>query len=842
MPRLIIQYDQTGAAGKRIVHFKDGITPTEMLMQEIPGGLDPNANKLFINLKEASLPSEQLFEPLFNNDTVVIIKEVKGIDPITAIYIAVAAVVAAGAAILLAPGIPGNVGSQKQSPNNTLQGQTNVARPYQAYPLIFGSPRSYPDLTGEAVNEYVDQTKIVTQLMNIGIGLFEIDTISAGETPLVNFTGSSSEIFEPVNKNVVVAEVVNGFESNEINGQALPGTNEGEDGDEYNMVENTVTPHTFVGSVFTIHVDQDSESDDLKTDFDAAVGPFNLFTEYRRGVQPSGSVLSNGVGTIGSMTLIADVGGDYYTIVLNSFSGPKADAGVATEYFGPFDAVEKIGLIIGPINTAVECDELWANIVFKRGLKGTASFTLDTIQLDGLNGSPIGGTEESFMFSLENDDSQVEAFFTEKNVLANGRGFYQFTLTRTDESKLDPSEPDAASIEEITCITRDNNVSFGNVTLVRVSVPATLNATSLKENQINIELTSKLITFENGQVITTPEPSRKFADALLHMYVDFYGLDSSTLDLVELYALQDKIDDIDTRLATFDFTFDDIDVTLDERMDSILNVSRCFKWLDGDVYRFARNDAREFESTIITRKDISFEDDREYSMNYNPQMLNNFDSVNLQFVDTSINKKAYIKRKIDSNGDIVDGLGLNPKKINLAGCQESFNAINRAELEIRSLIFNRYTLQDTMLPVGMLLDKGDMVLYSEQYNVGGNIFDGEIIAINGSIATTSESIVFEENLAYQIHYMLNDGSTVGPFDITEVEDQPFQFESSDLQDVFLRDSVLGFLIQTGSRYIISTFENLQLSRWTVIEKSANNKNVDVTMVNYDDRVYEFDNV
>ena len=283
-------------------------------------------------------------------------------------------------------------------------------------------------------------------------------------------------------------------------------------------------------------------------------------------------------------------------------------------------------------------------------------------------------------------------------------------------------------------------------------------------------------------------------------------------------------------------------------MDAILQVMRCYKWLDGDVYRFSRDEARDFEATLITRRDLAGDQDRDYSLTYNPQLLEAFNGVKVQYVDTKTNKKAYIFRTYDplspdpNNPLIIEGAGSNPRTMELAGCQEEFNAINRAELEIRKLIYQRYTLTDTMLSSAMLLDKGDMVLYADQYNVNSNLFDGEIISIVGDVATTSEHIDFANGVSYQVHYTLSDGSQIGPFPISEVAGQPFKFQCSSLTQAYVKDSALGFDIQTGSRYIISTLAEIQASKWSVVDKEVSGRNIQVTMINYDDKVFEFDTI
>jgi len=839
MPQLIIQNDQSGATGRDITSFTDGLTPTEILMRHFPDGIDPETTTIYVRSVKMELgdnPSDELFKPLFNNDAVFVVNNVKGFDPIT---IAIIAGVALLAVSILTPKIPGNVGQRKDSPNNNLQGQTNIARPYQAYPLVLGSPIVYPDLTGEPVTEYTNNIKQVKQLMNIGVGEFDITEIRAGDTPLVNFPGSSSTIFAPVSKVVTVPEVTIAFESNEVDGQELLGTNEGSSGTVFNLVDNSPVVADFSGNDFIFDVLKDAQSDAFKAAFDLAVaGTYTISLDYTRRqdtilLPASGSGVTTSVVLDGTMM--------FYTITIQNFTGPRALDPVGTPiYLGPYTATEKQGQVIGPIKLSTLSQELWLDIIFQRGLKGTADIELTTQELDGPAGTPIGSPViDNFSFTKNTLDQQ---FFTHKKVFSSS-SFFQFTVRRSNESSQDSSTPDQAKLEAVRSIQIFTNLTFQNNTLIEVNVPATINATSLRENKINLSLTSKLITYDGVNVVTTTAASRKMADALLHMYVDFFGLDANTLALDELYEIQNRLDAIDPRLATFDFTFDDLDVSLDERMDAILNVARCFKWLDGDVYRFAREEERASESTLITRRDIVSEEERDYSLSYNPQLLEAFDSVKVEFVDTATNKKAYIFRKVDpasvdpQNPTILNVVGKNPKTMQLAGCSESFNAINRAELEIRKLIYQRYVLTDTGLPSMMLLDRGDMVLYAEQYT--SDLFDGEILNVTGNVATTSESIDFSAG-ALVLHYMLDDGTKVGPFAITEIVGEAFKFTSTDLGQAFVRDSVLGTLIQTGSRYIIGQTVDLETSRWSVMEKEASGNNVNLTMITYDERIYDFD--
>ena len=407
----------------------------------------------------------------------------------------------------------------------------------------------------------------------------------------------------------------------------------------------------------------------------------------------------------------------------------------------------------------MEGDEIWSNIVFARGLKGTANISLTVQELDGPNGSPTGvPVIDNFSYT---EDSFEQFFFTRKTVMS-GRGFYQVSIRRVDNANQDSQNPDQATIESISAISNYTDQQFGDNTMIRVQLPATINATSLRENQINLTATSRLITYANGAVDMTRRPSRKMADALLHLYVVVYELPASDLALDELYEIQNRLDAINPVLATFDFTFDDIDVPLQEQMESILQVARCFLWRDGGTYRFGREEVQEFESTLITRRDIASPEERNYSITYNPQLLSQNDSVKVEYVNPTTNKKAYIYRRVDpATGAIIDGAGLNPIAIQLTGCSQVFNATNRAELEIRKLVYQRWTLVDTLTSSGLLIDRGDLVLYANQYEEYKDVFDGEILAIDGDVATTSESLEFLDGRSYRVHYTRSNGEAAG---------------------------------------------------------------------------------
>ena len=841
MYNLIIMHDQTGATGKDIIPLPDGITATDALMNHFPQGLNPEAVQVYIGLarmilpNESDTPSPELLQPLTQN--IIVVMEVKALGVIAGInawvYIGGVAVIAAIA--YLTPKIPGDVGQRKDSPNNNLQGQTNIARPYQAYPLVFGSPVSYPDLTGEPVVEYIDNQKIVRQQKVVCVGTADIIKTLAGATPINNFPGASATYYEPINRVVTVPEVISVFATNEVDGQELLGSGNSIVIATYELTEHGSSATSFVGTTFIFQVALNTESTSLFTDFNAAATLFKLKVNYRGDFSggASGDTDRDGAGYIS--TMVANGGGTFYTVTLTSFNGDKT-VDDSYEFSTPFVTEQAASSIIGPIKIAVETDEVWINLNFLRGLKATVMLRVLFTQLDGPNGNPIvGPSPDSYDLTFV-DTTLDPQFRTHKQTLIQGFNYYQVSIQRLDNGTNNTNRPDQTTLEAVYAVSRETNVDYGDLTILDVTIPATVRATSLRQNKINVELISKLITYENGAINYTPRASRKMADAVLHLTVDFHQLDPNTLALDELYEIQDRLDLIDPRLATFDFTFDDMDVSYNDQLTAILQVARCYTWKDGDVYRFGRNEERTNESTAITRRDIVNDDDREYSITYNPQLLENFDSVKVEYVSKSTNKKAYIFRKLNNAGVIINGAGVNPKSIQLAGCSEEYNAINRAELEIRTLMYQRYSMTETVGTAGMFLDRGDMILYSELYNV--NVFNGEILGLSGSTATVSESMELIVGNDYFVHYTTPDGSSVGPFAITSASE--FTFECASLGQAYVRDSILGYSTQKGSTYIISTTAELGAAQWTITEKEARGRNVQLSMVNYDQRIYDFD--
>lgn len=848
MPSLVILKDPTGTLGKEIHQIESGEYAIDVLMQYAPEGINQDTQLILLNGKKVSPTLEELEVALSDDDVLALVNEVKGVSTLVA---AVVAVVSAVVAIALAPTpeLPNQSGQQKQSPNNQLQGQSNIARTYQAWPLVLGSPVVYPDLIGEPIEEYKNDIKEVKQFFLVGFGKYEITEVRTESTPLSNFASANYTQYSPVNNVSTVPSYVTSFRASEVDGQILKGTNEQTAAStEYSAPLNATEQSGVSGNTATFHVDKNASTDSMKSVFDSS-GSFQstVFYEALLGTpgagEPPEPTPVQGTGTVTAMTLVSN---SYYEIVLNNFNG--------TGGIGSLPSPQTVRFSRGgsgeitAINTPVQCEDIWVNLGFNRGLRGADENTDGTVTLDIIvtklakkGGSSTGFTYTKNVTITARTLNPIFRTIKIDKANLNGKGWYRITIRRTNAATLNSSAPDEVRAESVQCLNFYTNKTFGDSTILEVNIPATQNATATRQTKINLTCASMTPTYNTTTKVvdTTLRASRKMADCILHMHLNYYGLNANLLDLDALYAIQNKLDASNKELARFDFTFDDNDISYQDRLETILNVARCYTWQDGDVWRFGRDEAVSYPSGLISRRDIAGEN-REYSITFNSFVSQNFDGIRLEYVDRSINKKAYVNKAISNTGTVLNQTSSNPKLIELAGCQSLVQATNRADLEVRKLMYQRETLVETCLPSMTFLDKGDVVLYSEQYET--KTFDGEILEISGSTAKTTELIEWEAGKSYKVYFTLANGSLSGPHDITPIGiNGSFYFTCTALTNAYTRDGVMGYQVRTGSRYIISETVELDRSRWRISSKeSVGESETKFTMLNYDNRIYEAD--
>tara|TARA_R110002124_G_C8974544_1_gene515742 strand:+ start:5267 stop:7753 length:2487 start_codon:yes stop_codon:yes gene_type:complete len=792
--------------------------------------IDPS--KITIHLNDKLVPpySPAMFEIIGDKDSVTVTHEVKGfikslpgmsfLDPLLS---AADSIVGDLFNSLIDFPSLGNA----TSPNNNYSSQTNISRAYSQRPLVVGSPVIYPDLIGQAIEYYQGNIKQSEQYFEVCTGVLDDPTIQAGNTNIFKFGTAITATYYPSSGVTTIPDYRIGQKVDEVDGQIVKGTNEGQDGSTFSCTDGA-SDTTYLGSTFTVYVVQNTTSDSMKAQYDAGVENFEVqysaFVEQNAGELPE-PISASGTGRMTSMTLE----GTEYKVIVSNFNGEKSDS----IYLGPYVFTVKLENTIGPFSCPIECEKLFFNIKFDRGLKKEVPISVTVYELDSKGGSRIGAGE---VFSVVYDDDTVDAVYETFTVNpAAGRTWYEFDVKRTNEASQDTNKPDIPTLEAVYCIQELGDYGFPDGgTMLSVKMPTTQIPTGTGvDNKINLI---------NGQVmmpsydtttktILADAPSRNFADAALFVWRDFYGQDVSILNLDELYTIADSLPD---DLKTFDYTFDDASNGVGVVMDTILNVARVYKYWDGQQIRFWRDESVPFNSTVLSRADLAAESDRSYSISRTSFVSGEYDSVQVEYINRDINKKAYIYRSIDGTGTIQNVAGANAKEIVLAGCQSLSNATNRAELEIRKMLYQRWTLTDTFIDAHRFLERGAVVLYNEVYE-GGDAWGGEILSVSGGTATVGEELELQSGTTYQVYYTNALGEAVGPQTVTASTDSSFTCAS--LSQVYLEGFEGG---RMGSRYYITEVNGAINRRWRVMERETSGYDVQISMIGYDDRIYEAD--
>jgi hypothetical protein len=852
------------------------------------------------SVHESTLISQQdCSRILGDGDVLHIVHRPSGFDPLTIALIVIAVIAVATVILIPTPSIPNSQGQTgKDSPNNSLSGQTNIARPYQAMPEVFGRIIAFPDLLQPSLFEYVANTKQVREVFGLGVGEFLINEIKSGQSLLSGIPGSSATVRDPGD---IPPDLQIGRETNDINGQEL-------------LAPDDPTLSSIGRLVFKDKLDADSPANVQFTSTNLIDIPDSAFA-YNLDLSPGDQLIVTGTVSNNATFTIASITNNAGAVRLNVTSGVTTEGPVTATftrvttapmvvYSFDLNVEENLGIDslnkftiadtalndgdfnvlthgpdtflptidgtplsairftvtetvideddatatmvrfgqdpdanVGWFQLADTAEQVWFHFQMPRGIRDqngnviTVNIEADIQETDS-GGTPTGVIDtENYSFTGGTFDAQ---FQTEKFTVPVSGGFYRVRARRTT-NKFAGSSLDQVKWEDAVAVTSYSGAGFGDITTVDVNTVATNFALSSSQRKINIDCTRKLPTWTAGGGFNpTLAAARKFADAVLYSLHVSAGRPLDEIDLESLYEIQDGLSD--QELGRFDYSFDDKDISLGSRVQTICNAARVGVYRDGQVWRFFRDEAKTARSALFNRRNIASGDNQK--QNYKLQRPKDFDSIALRYTDPVTGKRAEIKRKIDSAGEtIVEGsIGARPHKIDLAGCRTVLQATDRANLEVRKILRQRRTVSDKVLSDGMLVDIGDRVGWTDIFD--GDISEGEIRAINGITFDTSERL--DELPAGTIFAVITDsqGAVLGPVAATVTGQK--QFTATFAGSGIVAD---GAAIQAGSRYLLGVLDDVNASDWTVITKKPGaDGRVTIELSQYDERIYEKDGV
>ena len=813
---LTILNDPAGITGKRRHALDYRLTLQQNIERHLSGGGDA---ELRINGTVVDpLTDPRLDRPPGRFDLVTVSLRPRGLDPITWAYIA------AGASFVLSLALRPNVpnfdsgSGGKDSPNNKLTGQTNVARAYQAIPDVYGYRRVWPDLIQPSTVEYIDQVKYVTEWLCISRGRGTIEDVRYAETPIGDIDGSSFEVFEPAQTPGLYPEesvatlndVYEAFASDDVNGQEIPYAQQA-------TVQQTATLTAVSGnSTFTLQFVDGAQFDHLKSL--APSGTAHVVFGY-----PGPSTFDETCTVLSYST-----GSGNVTFTFSSTAWGTSESGTVTADVTPTTAAYTA---IGPFTLPLDAGQIWFNTVFLRGLKGSVTIRAEWWRIDDV-GAEVPGSrqQQDFAFAADTFDQR---FYTTKVTPSSGVGRYRIQFERRSVQQ-DANGADVAKVEEAYAVRYFPTKQLTGVTVLRVTTKATLAATGFSDRKFNLRWTRHVRALDS-EVLAA---SRNFARAMVHIW-SIAGNDIAGLDTDKLQQVNAELG-VDSPLLRFDGSLDDVDMSLGERLQFVANTARCIVWRDGTRWTVTRDQAQAFPEIQLDYRNLAASGAS--TVSYAAHLPASNDGVEIEYVDEPTQaKKAYVRLNI-STGAPVAGQSRNPKKIKMLGCATLVQASNRAELEARRLLFQRVSVQDTALSDAAGIGLGALVRWIDPNEFGGDDLQaGEVMAIDGLTIRTSEPIDFNGSGSGRITFTGTDGRRLGV---------PIECYPEDGGAVLLASLPDGLYVadaerQCGSRYAFAvglTEDELGAAGLFLLSESRPSPDgtLSIALTSYDERMYAGD--
>lgn len=740
------------------------------------------------------------------NDSVVCIVRPAGYDPYT-IGLIVAAVVAAVVVIALTPNIkPPIPGDNEASQSNQLNSSKNTyLKLGEAIDDNAGLIVKYPKFLQPSYYEYDSQgRRVFTEYFLIGVGRHDISQVKEGDTLLSDIFGSDYEYLDPPNHPTSLLNVRMNPSTQDID---LP---------------------TSASQTRTITIDNGGGLFSQPSTF--VLGADNIDALE---LSPGDTVAIN-IGYVDGEGVFYAISGDFTvdTVSATSFDiveEPQTDSGVITggtisntsfTFVSPWYTMEGDSI-----------SEVWFHLKMPSGIRkgdGTDSTVNVNIQIEELDsfGAPTGtvySKTASFFGNTQSPQFATYKFNSNDGIPAASR--YRARATRQTAS-LGDNALDLVVLDGIASVT-PYTPAWGDIDAMKVTRVSTQRVNKGASTKINCLAQRKLQTFSSG---STYVATRNFSDYAFYLLRDLAGVSVGDIDTTTLFGIMSGLSD--AQLGYFDYQFDSKNSSLRERLNICCNVARVRYYNEGLNWTFTREESRPTRMALFNRRNLKPKSSQFVQKFRGPA---DHDGVTLVYVDPNKNSEKRISKKI-SGGAFVDGLGINPLEINLAGCRNDLQALNRLNLEVRRLIYQNIKVTDVSIGDALVLPLGERVDWVDMHDP--EIFSGEIMGQKDNIFATSERFEPQTGVDYLVYVTDSDGVPTTAVECLPRSDGTIKgFEAAGISS-FAGNQVF----QVGSRYVIASANNYDVSAYTLIGKGKPSENgeVQIELAEYNELLFADD--
>ncbi len=307
------------------------------------------------------------------------------------------------------------------------------------------------------------------------------------------------------------------------------------------------------------------------------------------------------------------------------------------------------------------------------------------------------------------------------------------------------------------------------------------------------------------------------------------GQAESSIDIYELYSIAASLPD--PRLGYFDYTFDDEDISLGARVQTICDAATVIAFWDDGVLSFTRDERKPNAVTVFNRANTKAED---YSLSYDMTLPGGFDGVQVTYKNPTTNKQAFIRYRITGT-TIEEGEPVKAKKFDMLYVRNSYQARDRALKEVRRLLYSRQTMSIRALADGEWVNVGQMVQVADTYD--SNQQAGYIRSRQGNDFITSERIEWQGDM-FVIVTDAN-GTPTERIQAFPRSDTIFGFTAA--VPAITLNIFDGYNVQSPSRYVIATQVEMDATKWTITEKKPNGDGTtSLTVSEYNDEMHNYE--